>query len=70
MAKLGFDIEEHRQDLQRRMERTEDTELKRKANEIAADNVKTAHRALIVSVVATGVSLVALVVAIIVAIVK
>lgn len=65
MSKLGFDINAYREDKRRRQERAEDIDIKHKANEIAADNVKIARKALRVSAVAAGISLIALVVVIV-----
>jgi uncharacterized membrane protein len=70
MREPGFDIDEYRAAAQQRQERAEDMELRHEANDIAADNAKTARKALAVSVIAVVISLVAIFVSIVTAIYK
>jgi hypothetical protein len=70
MEKPGFDIEKYREAAQQRQERIEDMDIRREANDIAADNAKTARKALAVSVIAVVMSLVAIFVSMVTAIYK
>jgi hypothetical protein len=64
MNKIGFDIDEYRKEAQHSIEHSEDMEIKRKANDIAAENVKIARLAFLVSAIAAAISLAALAVSI------
>ena len=65
MTNIGFNIDDYRKDAQRRQELAAEMDLKREANNIAKENVTVARKAFWVSVAATGISLVALAVALI-----